>query len=104
MKRFKLLSLIAVAAVMFAGCEETYEGGGNGGNGGNSGIFYNDCDCTISSGFALNELFTEEEPTIVNFEGDCADATCEDLPVEWQELYPCEDVYNLGLTISCVER
>ena len=101
MKRFKLLSLIAVTAVMFAGCEETYEGGGNNENGGSGGIFYNDCYCTISSDMAIVQLYTESEPTIVNFEGDCADATCQDLPAEWQELYPCEDVYDLGLTLTC---
>lgn len=101
MKRFKLLSLIAVTAVMFAGCEETYEGGGNNENGGSGGIFYNDCYCTISSEMFENPLYTESEPTIVNFEGDCADVTCQDLPAEWQELYPCEEIFDLGLTLIC---
>jgi hypothetical protein len=53
---------------MFAGCEETYEGGGNNENGGSGGIFYNDCYCTISSDMVSVSLYTESEPTIVNFE------------------------------------
>lgn len=104
MKRFKLLSLIAVTAVMFAGCEETYEGGGNNENGGSGGIFYNDCYCTISADMTSVPLYTESEPTIVNFEGDCADATCQDLPAETQELWPCEDIDALGLTLTCEEN
>lgn len=101
MKKINFLSLIAVFAIMFAGCEETYEGGGNNENGGSGGIFSNDCYCTISSDMMSNQLYTESEPTIVNFEGDCADATCQDLPAEWQELYPCEGVSYLGLTVTC---
>lgn len=104
MKKLRFLTMIATFAVMFAGCEETYQGGGNGGNGGLSDPFSNDCYCTISSDFVSNPLYTESEPTIVNFEGDCADATCQDLPAEWQELYPCEDVDALGLTLTCQEN
>lgn len=104
MKRIKLLSLIVVfIAVMFASCEETYEGGGNGGNSGSGGLLSNDCYC-VASGMISVGLYSEGEPTIVNFEGDCADATWEDLPAEWQELYPAEDVDALGLTLTCQEN
>ena len=101
MKKIKILTLIAVFIALFAGCEETYEGGGNGGNGGNGSFFSNDCYCEASGGMISVGLYSEGEPTIVDFEGDCADATWEDLPAEWQELYPAEDCEYLGLTITC---
>jgi hypothetical protein len=101
MKKLRFLTMIATFAVMFAGCEETYQGGGNGGNGGSSGLFSNDCYCEVSSDMVSAPLYDEGEPTIVDFEGDCSEATCYDLPAETQELWPCEDLEAMGLTLTC---
>ncbi len=64
-----------------------------------------DCDCTASADMVSpNELFTEEAPTIVEFQGTCDQVTWSDLPGEWAELYPEADMEELGLTLSCIER
>lgn len=64
-----------------------------------------DCDCTASAeGLINNPLYTEEVPTIVEFEGTCDQVTWADLTGEWAELYPEADATELGLTLSCVER
>ena len=63
-----------------------------------------DCDCTASTDMVSNELFTEEAPTIVEFQGTCDQVTFEDLTGEWAALYPAEDMAELEMTLSCVER
>lgn len=63
-----------------------------------------DCDCTASTDMASNELFTEEAPTIVEFQGTCDQVTFEDLTGEWAELYPAADAEAYGFNLSCVER
>lgn len=63
-----------------------------------------DCDCTASTDMVSNELFTDEAPTIVEFQGTCDQVTFEDLTGEWAELYPAADMAELEMTLSCVER
>ena len=101
MKKIKILTLIAVFIALFASCEETYEGGGNGGNGGNGSFFSNDCYCTVSGDMVNCPLYTESEPTIEDFEGDCADATWSDLPLELQSAWLDENGDAADLIITC---
>lgn len=63
-----------------------------------------DCDCTASTDVMNNLLYTDEAPTIVEFEGTCDQVTWADLTGEWAELYPEADAESLGLKLSCVER
>ena len=107
MKKFRFLTLMAIFIALFTSCEEIeewYQGGGNGGNGGSGGSFSNDCYCEASSDMASMPLYGEGEPTIVNFEGDCADATWWDLTGEWAEQFPAAECEDLGLTITCSQN
>lgn len=63
-----------------------------------------DCDCTAVAEMAENPLYTEEEATLVEFQGTCDQVTWADLTGTWAELYPAEDSEAAGFTLSCVER
>lgn len=101
MKKFRFLTLMAIFIALFTSCEEWYQGVEIVGS---SGPFSNDCYCEASSDMASMPLYGEGEPTIVNFEGDCADATWWDLTGEWAELFPAEECEDLGLTITCSQN
>ncbi|MBO7225893.1 MAG: hypothetical protein J6V35_08295 [Bacteroidales bacterium] len=101
MKKFRFLTLMAIFIALFTSCEELEEWYQGDENVGSSGHFSNDCYCEASGDMASLSLYGEGEPTIVNFEGDCADATWWDLTGEWAELFPAEECENLGLTLTC---
>ncbi|MDR1847589.1 MAG: hypothetical protein LBR17_05680 [Bacteroidales bacterium] len=55
------------------------------------------CYCTAIFDVVDFPLYTEDSPTITDFEGECSDVLWTDLADEWQE-YQYE-----GITLSCVE-
>jgi hypothetical protein len=63
-----------------------------------------DCDCTISGDMTNVPLFTEEQATLVEFQGTCDQATWTDLSEELQTNWLDENGDPGNLTLSCVER
>lgn len=63
-----------------------------------------DCDCTVSGDLVSEPLYTEEEATVVEFEGECDQVKWEDLSEELQGAWLDENGDPGSLTLSCVER
>ena len=63
-----------------------------------------DCNCRVSGDMVDVPLFTDEQATLVEFEGNCEEATWTDLSQELQNSWLDENGDAGGLTLSCVER
>ncbi|MDR1848390.1 MAG: hypothetical protein LBR17_09805 [Bacteroidales bacterium] len=56
-----------------------------------------DCNCTAESELADVNLYTEDTPTITDYDGDCADVTKDDLTSNYAAMI------IEGVTLKCVE-
>lgn len=68
-----------------------------------------DCDCTVAFGDTTQALYTEDAPSVTDFDGDCEDVefsdmniAAEDLP-EGVTLDSWSNYAELGGTFTCVE-
>lgn len=63
-----------------------------------------DCNCRVSGDMTDVPLFTDEQATLVEFEGNCEEATWTDLSQELQNSWLDETGNPGNLTLSCEER
>lgn len=60
-----------------------------------------DCNCTVSLEGETVQLFTDDNPTISEFDGECDEITPADLPGSYGESWG--NINELGGSINCEE-